>query len=158
DGELFPARADYGMNGQWQIGNNPLSVDRSLWFPLADVVAAAIRSRRTPRIVRAVRLSPTGRQDALTPGRLRGGVGIDPSYQDYVGTVVEQGRVVSRTTVRDPAERDRLRAFLKVLANSGCYGIFAELNETQLGARGQPATIYGLRAFDRPLRAIEEPG
>jgi hypothetical protein len=48
---------------------------------------------------------------------------------------------------------------LKVLANSGCYGIFAQLDRDELGSRRQDVTIYGLGPpFQQNLSAVETPG
>jgi hypothetical protein len=159
DRHVLPVRADYGENGQWQIGNNPLTSDTPLWYTLADVVAAALRSPTPPEVIRAVQLVPVGEQDGLRPVRLGGGVEIDPARADFFATVIEQRKLIQRNTNLPQGERERLSAFLKVLANSGCYGIFAEINSTDLGARSEPVTIHGLfDPFTQRMRTVEAPG
>ena len=57
------------------------------------------------------------------------------------------------------AERKRLRDFLKVLANSAGYGIYAEVNRTELGKGGtEEVDVFGLESFSQKVRAPEAPG
>lgn len=159
DGDLLPTRADYGENGQWQIGLNPLTSEVPLWYPLADVIAATLLGGRAPRIVRAINLQPEGQQPRLRPVKLAGEVEVDPATNDFFSTLIEQRRHVGDRHDLGPATRDRVRTFLKVLANSGCYGIFAEINREELGSRRQDVTIYGLnQPFVQRLSSVEAPG
>ncbi len=46
-----------------------------------------------------------------------------------------------------------------MLANSGCYGIFAQIDREEFGSNRQPVTIYGLaEPFQQKLSAVEAPG
>jgi hypothetical protein len=156
--DVLPTRADYGENGQWQIGLNPVTSDVPLWYALADVTAAKLLTGKAPRIVKAISFDPIGKQQGLRPLRLGGEIRIDPTMDELFATLIEQRRGVLRSDV-DPAERKRLREFLKVLANSGCYGIFAEINREELGSRRREITIYGLaQPFTQKLTTVEAPG
>jgi hypothetical protein len=158
DGDVLPTRADYGENGQWQIGLNPLHSEVALWYPLADVIASTLITGRPPKIVRALRLVADGQQPGMRPVRLAGEVEIDPIRDDFFATLIEQRHQTTAREDLDPGERERIRAFLKVLANSGCYGIFAEINREELGTH-QPVTIHGLHdAFTQRLSTVESPG
>ena len=43
-----------------------------------------------------------------------------------------------------PDERDQLQGFLKVLANSGSYGVYAEMNRDELGpGKRASVRVYG---------------
>jgi hypothetical protein len=158
-GEILPARADYGEDGQWQIGINPLRTDTSLWYSLADVIAATLLSGRPPSILRAVRLVAVGRQAGLQPVRVAGEIEIDPNQDDFFVSLIEERR---RSLSRDelPAEsRESVGEFLKVLANSGCFGIFAQLDRDELPSPRHEVTIYGLgQPFQQNLSAVETPG
>jgi hypothetical protein len=159
DGDVLPTRADYGENGQWQIGLNPLHSDMALWYSLADVIAATLLTARAPKIVRAFRLVAEGQQIGRQSVRLAGEVDVDPAADDFFATLIEQRRQTSNRSDLDPAEQERIRDFLKVLANSGCYGIFAEINREDLGSNRQQVTIYGLdQPFTQRLTAVEAPG
>jgi hypothetical protein len=157
-GDLLPTRADYREDDQWQIGLNPLSSDQPLWYPLADVIVATLLGGRPPRILRAVRLDAIGQQTGLRPVKLVGLVEVDPGRDDFFRTVIEQRRLSRHRNDLTPDQRDRAGNFLKVLASSGCYGIFAESNRIDLPRR-TPIAIHGLaQPFTVPLDVYEAGG
>jgi len=86
--------------------------------------------------------------------RLRGDVDVDPAHEDFFRVVVE---------ARQHAKREgdaELAGFLKVLANSGSYGIYAEMirHELASGSR-EKVTIHGPggRPFEVKVSAPENP-
>lgn len=132
DDDVLPVRAMY-RDGEWSIGLNHFTDTReSHWYSLADVVASKILTGRTPRILRAATLTPHGLAKGLRTIQLRGAVTIDPYRHDFFVTVIEQ-RQIRKTEFGDD---DPVQLFLKVLANSGSYGIYAELN-----AQDHPADV-----------------
>jgi hypothetical protein len=155
DGDILPVRAAYGDGPEWNIGINRLHSTQPLWFTIPDLIAATLLSGRAPRILRAVRFVPAGEKlGTLTPTRLRGQVDIDPASEDFFRTVVEQRHEVKN---HDPS----LAAFLKVLANSGSYGIFGEMNPQELPAgQRKPVTVYGAagQPWTAHVGAPERPG
>ena len=60
--------------------------------------------------------------------KLRGAVHIDPRTDDFFKVMVEQREKLRNAPGLSAEERDRLDQSLKVNANSGGYGIFAEMN------------------------------
>ncbi|MGW5649312.1 DNA polymerase [Saccharopolyspora sp. NPDC003752] len=155
DGDILPVRARYSREPNWNIGVNPLHSTQPLWYTIPDLIASALLTGKPPRIVRALRFVPAGNHLAtLTPVRLRGQVDVDPARDDFFRTVVEQRQAVKDS---DP----RLAAFLKVLANAGSYGIFAQMDAQELptGQRKE-VTVYG--AAEQPwtvrVTAPEQPG
>lgn len=91
---------------------------------------------------------------------LRGSVLIDPRTQDFFHETVEQRLEIKASSDLPAEESERLQSFLKVLANSGSYGIFAEMNPEEL-AEEQTATVevFGLdRPFDCETHSPEDPG
>ena len=127
NGAILPVRARYTTTPSWGIGINPLWSERTCWFALGDVLAAVLLGGPAPIIKQAVRLTPSA--DKLANLRcvdLRGQVRIDPAHEDLFATVVEQRHRVRNDPNLDSEERKRLEDFLKVLANSTGYGIFAE--------------------------------
>jgi hypothetical protein len=159
DGEILPMRADYGEDGQWQIGINLLRADTALWYSLADVIAATLLTGQPPKILRAVQLAAVGRQAGLRPVLLAGEIEIDPRRDDFFATLIEERRrTLGREDLAAEAQ-ESLRGFLKVLANSGCYGIFAQIDREELGSKREEVTIYGLGdPFQQKLSAVETPG
>jgi len=104
------------------IGLNPFTSDKSIWLAGPDIVGSILLTGKPPKVLRAIRLEPIGFQAGMQPVRLGRGF-IDP----YT-TISSQGH---RRTKGKP-KSDPLNYFLKILANAGCYGIYAELNRLRL--------------------------
>lgn len=167
DSDVLPVRAAYEWDGEgepggWQIGVNPLTSDRPMWYALPDVLASKVLTGKAPKVLRAVRLVPTGRQTGLRPIKLRGTIAVDPGAPgaDFFRSVIEERQRVKRRKDLRENERKRLDAFLKVLANATSYGIFAEVVRHELGKRErEPVTVYGLDGpFTHTPPALEKPG
>jgi len=135
DGDVLPVRASYtpAEATKLNIGLNhlhartPLGEVVPLWFTIADLVASKLLTGRAPVIERAVRFVGRGRQRGLRPVALAGKVTVDPRTEDFFTKVVE-----ARAKVKgDPSGPG---PFLKVLANAGSYGIFAEMIRKELPA------------------------
>jgi hypothetical protein len=161
DGDVVPVRASY-RNQDWSIGVNPLHADEPFWFTLPDLVASTLLSSRPPTVRRALRFVARGTQQGLQPVRLRGEVVVDPNSEDFFQRVVE-----SRQQLRQQAsghsyetcacEKCRTGRFLKVLANSGNYGIYAEMIRHEQPGKVTVHPPDG-EAFDTHVRAPETPG
>jgi hypothetical protein len=93
EGDILPVRTIYDGVTQ-NIGNNYLSSDTPLWFAGCDVIASAIRTKKAPKILRAVRLVPHGKQAGMESVNLRGSmVEIDPYRDDLFRKVIEQRKL-----------------------------------------------------------------
>ena len=66
---------------------------------------------------------------------VRNQVAVDPKADDFFRRVIEARQTARRDVTLSEAERDRLNKFLKLIANSGSYGLFAEVNEALLRAK-----------------------
>jgi hypothetical protein len=151
DDDLVPVRARYGGEaGAWTIGLNHLTSPVDRWYSLADIVAAKLLSGTAPEILEAIAVVPEGVLPDLRPVTLGGVIAVDPS-DDLFRRAIEERQATKAT---DP----RLAAFLKTLANSGAYGIFAEYHRRP--PRKVPAQVcaYGLWPIETSLHAPEEPG
>jgi len=127
DGDILPVRAIYGdgqVGDQTNIGLNPLTSSKPIWFAGPDIAASLLLSRKAPKILRAIRFEPAGIQKGMKSVELGTGF-IDPYQDDFFGKVIEERKG------KDKA--DPLYYFLKILANAGCYGIYAEVNKLQFG-------------------------
>jgi len=131
DGDVLPARCQYGSGHDWQVGVNHIhassdDLNDALWFALPDVVASVLLTGKVPRIVDAFRLVPVGQQDGLQPTRLRGEISIDPRAEDFFRKVIEERKRLGRR--KDvTAGSTHLDRSLKILANAASYGIYAEM-------------------------------
>jgi hypothetical protein len=157
NGDVLPTRGAYeGAGHGWQIGVNPLTTDRPLWYALADVVAGTLLTGRPPAVRRALRLVAIGHASGLRPVALRGEVELDPNERDFFLGVIEQRHALPDRDGADKPTSD----FLKVLANASSYGIFAEMVRHEL-PKGEtvPVTVTGLgESYQHSVAAPEEPG
>jgi DNA polymerase type B, organellar and viral len=120
--DLLPIRTVYGETGRTKnIGLNYLSSETPIWYAAPDLIASKILNGKAPHIVRAIELIPSGRQNRLKSTNLGGMVKIEPAKQDFYREVIQQRAAHKKTD-------EGLSNFLKVLANSGSYGLFVEVN------------------------------
>ena len=160
-GDILPVRAAYGpTEDNTTIGVNPLTSDVPVWVAGPDLVASVLLTGQEPEILEAFRLAPVGQQEGLTPVALRGQVEIDPRKVDFFQRVIEERQRAKRRPDLPEPERERLRRFLKVAANSSSYGIFAELNPQPVTTEGPVAVeVHGLEEmFPTSTGSPEEPG
>ncbi len=77
---------------------------------------------------------------------------IDPYHDDFFRKIIEERKGKDKT--------DPLYYFLKILANAGCYGIYAEVNRFQFG-KNAPKKIEIFSGEDRRIDqtcTVERPG
>jgi hypothetical protein len=158
---ILPVRSRYDSAGPvWQIGVNPLTCTRQLWYSIPDVISAILPTGRAPRILRVIRLVPAGVSSSLRPTLLRGTVPVDPRTQDFFRIVTEERMRRKTDTEAEATQGDRVGPFLKVLGNAGSYGIYAQMDRRELpGSRRDAVRVYGLEGpFETKVSAPEEPG
>jgi len=149
DNDILPVRTVYDGVTQ-NIGNNYLSSDTPLWFAGCDVIASAIRTGKPPRILRAFRMVPHGKQAGMRTVNLRGSmVEINPYKDDLFRKVIEQRKL-------NRADK-KLYYWLKILANS-IYGFFVEL-VPELQNKNVPLDVFsGEKKFSDSSDVIEKAG
>jgi hypothetical protein len=175
-GDVLPVRASYQPTAlqhdergrpqvtDWSIGVNPLHADTPMTYALPDLIASTLHTGRAPQLRGAVRFVPVGgAQPTLTPIALRGRVPVDPEREDFFQRVVEARQQIKRTTKGHAGclcGDCRLEWFLKILANAGSYGIFAEMirHELARGSRDTVEVFTGAGSFATSVSAPEEPG
>ena len=150
DKDILPVRSVY--NGRTQnIGLNYLTSEQPIWFAGPDLVASALQTGRAPRIFKAIRMVPHGRQSGLKTTNLAGMVAINPKSDEFFCRVIEQ------KSVHKPTNKP-LAHFLKILANSGSYGLFVEVNQEKIR---KPVSVKGFSgeiSFEGPYSTVEKPG
>jgi hypothetical protein len=127
DGDILPVRTVYGdghAGEQTNIGLNPLTSEKPIWFAGPDIIGSLLLSGKPPKILDAIRFQPIGVQKGMKSAKLGKG-SIDPYRDDFFRKVIEERKK------KDKA--DPLYYFLKILANAGCYGLYAEVNRIQFG-------------------------
>ena len=95
---------------------------------------------KTPSVLKALRFHPSkARLRGLKSVRLRGMVNVNPPVrEDFFTSVVEERQRIRAGTKDHPGDSAcpacRTAQFLKILANSGSYGIYAEMVRHELGS------------------------
>ena len=144
-GDILPVRAHYQNHGSsWKIGCNPYYAPEGQWFALADLVASRVRGGPVPEVIEAFCLVPGDPQPDLAPVDFAGTLTIDPDQDDFFSRIVEErARITDRLAPYNHTSEAELEAAslaLKIMANAGSYGIFAEVNIPEL-ADGQTQTM-----------------
>ena len=118
DGQIFPVRTEYAdaQGEATNIGCNPLFSKTPLWVTGPDLANAVLQSHRV-KILSAIRLVAIGIQKGLQPVRI-GDRMINPRRDNPYIAWVELKEAASGST----------KQFIKVLLNSGVYGLAVELN------------------------------
>ena len=119
NGDTLPVRMRLETEDPYAIALTPFSSTASRWYTLADVIAAKLLGGTVPCIEEAVEFYADGRQGGLERVEMLG-VRLDPRKQIFK-TVVEERQ-------RHKDDNPALAQALKILANSGAYGIYAEIN------------------------------
>ena len=148
-GDLLPIRADYSPTGGSSIGLNYLQTAKPIWYTLADAIASKILTGKAPKITDAITLVARGTQSKLEPWAIMGDdkYNVDPNTNDFYKRLIE---------LRATTDNDE-RLALKLVANSTCYGIFAELNERRV--RGKSREYVTGTSSNYAYRAkLETPG
>lgn len=150
DKDILPVRTVY--NGRTQnIGLNYLTSEQPIWFAGPDLVASALQTGRAPHIIKAIRMVPHGRQSGLKTTNLAGMVAISPKSDDFFCRVIEQ------KSVHKPKNKP-LAHFLKILGNSGSYGLFVEVNQGKTSKPVNVKVFSGERSFEMPCSTVEKAG
>jgi len=130
-GMTLPCRADYGQGDQ-SIGFNYLDTRGApLWFALPDLVKGKIAGGRVPRIIRAFGLEAGEPLEDLKDVRIYNTLHYDPRTSNMAKAVIELRKSAKGNPAIAPADAKFLDLFLKVFANSGFYGMFAEVNRDE---------------------------
>jgi hypothetical protein len=140
DGESWPVESPDEDYPEGHAGMRPVRSSVALPFTWPDVVLAALRSGRVPRVISAERLIPVGRQALLQKSwTLYGGRTL------YLGQDPAVALVRRRDKARVRGDK-RLVAMLRVLVNSLVYGNAARLDPVR--RREQGRTLLYEQAFE----------
>ena len=148
DDDILPVRAVY--NGTTQnIGINYLTSKEPIWLAGPDIIASLLATGRVPHILKAIRIAPHHKQVGLGSTSLRGMVEIDAAKHSFFKHVIEQ-RATHESNLA-------LHYWLKILANSGSYGLFVELNPNEADA-ANIKVFSGEESFETTSDVVEELG
>ena len=150
-GDILPVRTLYSDSGDTNIGLNPLTSRAPIWFAGPDLAASKLLTGRTPHIEGAIRFVPQGIQRGLK-STVIGDRTIDPLRDNFFTAVIE--------TRKGFPSKHPMNYFLKILANAGGYGMYAELNRKDFGKNSHKRIrVYSGEDHRSPtVPSIEIPG
>lgn len=140
----------YSESGDTNIGLNPLTSEKPIWYAGPDLAASRLFTGRTPEIVRAFKLVPHGVQQGMKTAFI-GTREINPVKHDFFRAVIEERKKLPKSHPH--------YLLLKIIANA-LYGIFAELNKQEFGKnRAKQINVFsGDDNFEQTTLSIERPG
>jgi hypothetical protein len=157
DGDIFPVRTCYSGE-ESNLGINILTANEPIWLAIPDVVAQTLLSGKPPKILRAFRVIASGQQKGLKPIALRGKTKINPRTDDFFKVLIESRERIKQDTSLSGDEREALGYFLKILANSGSYGLFIETTPKLVREREKTKVFSGESFFSTTSPIVEEKG
>jgi hypothetical protein len=149
-GDILPIRSLYSDSGNTNIGLNPLTADKPIWYAGPDLIGSKLKTGRAPEIVQAFKLIPKGIQKGMKATAI-GTRTIDPVKDDFFRAIIEERKTLSKDHPH--------YLLLKIIANS-LYGIFAELNKYEYGKNSAKVieVFSGEHQFEQSTCVIERPG
>jgi hypothetical protein len=150
DNDILPVRTVYDGRTR-NIGLNYLTSREPIWYAGPDIVASALLTGKAPKIIKAFRMQASGQQKKLSPTHLAGSVRIDPKKDDFFVSVIEQRSKLKATN--KPVSN-----FLKVVGNSGSYGLFVQVDPDTLQKSRKMSVFSGTRRLSQSSRYVEKTG
>lgn len=118
---ILPVRTKYGEKSNMHtIGINKLIYKGSLWYALPDVISHKILTGKSPKIKRAIKFIPLGKQVSLEKTKILG-TDFDPNEDNFIKRLVEERQKLKLIN------KSKAQA-LKIMANATTYGIFIQLD------------------------------
>jgi hypothetical protein len=133
DNDCLPVRAHYGNGRAYNIGVNRLTSSKPLWYTLPDILASKLLTGKAPKILKAVKFVPQGKQTGLVPIQIVGESRVSPD-EDLFLKFRELRKKTKGKRGQHPAgspehqRLDTIQNVLKIIANAASYGIFIEIN------------------------------
>jgi hypothetical protein len=145
EGDILPVRAKYSdVRDSLNIGVNRFTSPVAHVYAAPDVYASALLTGKAPRVRRAWRLVGDGVQPGLVPIVLAGRIPVDPRTADFFRLLIEERVRVNKSAEYSREDQERSAQLLKIVANSGSYGIFAQMDREELPSETTvPITVFG---------------
>ena len=155
DNDILPLRAKYNGKIAYNIGLN-YAKGKALWYTYPDIIASKLLTGNTPKIIKAFRFVPKGKQSNLNTINLFG-KSIHPEKDDFIRYLIEHRLEIKQKLKQDPDNKDfKKEDFIaKIIANVTSYGIFVEVNTQNEKVN---AEIYGISPFTCTVNKKEQFG
>ncbi len=144
DNDILPLRAKYNGKIAYNIGLN-YAKGKALWYTYPDIIASKLLTGKKPKIIKAFRFVPKGKQSNLHTINLFG-KSIHPENDDFIRYLIEHRLEIKQKLKQDPDNKDLKKEdfIAKIIANATSYGIFVEVNTQNEKVN---AEIYGISPF-----------
>jgi hypothetical protein len=159
DGDVLPVRSNYHKKTHvLNVGLNYIKYKGSLFYALPDVINSLLVTGKIPKIKRATRFIPIGKQDSLQKANILG-LEIDPNKDNFIKLLIEKRQEFKQ--IRDTFQKDSedykrfdgVQRALKILANTMTYGIFIEVRTKE---KSSDIIVYSQNEFFAKQKAEEE--
>ncbi|MBS3921970.1 MAG: hypothetical protein KGZ37_02320 [Nitrosarchaeum sp.] len=160
--DILPIRSKFGKKYAWNIGMPIVSCKKSLNYSISDLVASKLLSGKTPKILEAYKFIAEGVQSGLKEIEIFG-IKINPYKQDFFKELIQYRQQLKDKRDSFPKSDtnysyyDRLQQIIKIIANATSYGIFVEINTSDV-IEPVPIDVYGLEQFTIKKTKVEESG
>ncbi|MDE1825337.1 MAG: hypothetical protein KGH61_01675 [Candidatus Micrarchaeota archaeon] len=144
DNDILPLRAKYNGKIAYNIGLN-YAKGKALWYTYPDIIASKLLTGKAPKIIKAFRFVPKGKQSNLNTINLFG-KNIEPEKDDFIRYLIEHRLEVKQKLKQDTDNKGLKKEdfIAKIIANATSYGIFVEVNTQNERVN---AEIYGISPF-----------
>ena len=144
DNDILPLRAKYNGKIAYNIGLN-YAKGKALWYAYPDIIASKLLTGKTPKIIKAFRFVPKGKQSNLNTINLFG-KSVRPEKDDFIRYLIEHRLEIKQKLEQDMDNKDLKKEdfIAKIIANATSYGIFVEVNTQNKRVN---AEIYGISPF-----------
>lgn len=122
---ILPVRFKQPRDDHYTIAVTPLQTPQGRWYTLADVLASIVLGGPAPVIRQAIRFVPKGRCRRKQT-EFRNAVPLNT--KDPIFKVIVEQKQLAKGGAAGSADLAGLEIGLKQMANSGSYGIYAEVN------------------------------
>lgn len=156
DEDILPVRSNYLEKSLiYNVGINYFKHKDTFYYALPDVINTILLTGRVPRIKKAIRFIPEGKQDSLKSTKIFG-IDIDPRKDNFIKVLIEKRQEFKEKRDSDKDNYDYYdgtQKALKILANSMAYGIFIEVNPQD---KKSDLLVYGKKPFITNQKLEEE--
>ena len=149
--DIVLMRAKFGKSEEADptLACNYLTSKQPIWISGPDVIASKILTGKPMKILKAFKVVPCGVQPGLKRVKLRGEIEVDPRRDDLSMKLIELRNSVKR-------ENPALASGLKVAANSAAFGLFCQLNVTELRSHSPLRVFSGEEEYPTPETEVME--
>ena len=133
DEDILPIRSNYlDKSLIYNVGINYFKHEDTFYYTIPDVISSILLTGKVPRIKKAIRFIPEGKQDSLKETEILG-IKVNPKTDNFIKILIEKRQEFkekrdSYNNGNDYEYYDGIQKALKILANSMTYGIFIEVN------------------------------